>query len=187
MRVIAGIHRGRRLAAPAGQDTRPMPSLLRETLFSILGARAANKVFVDLYAGSGAVGLEALSRGARKVVFVESGRAAAETVEKNVRMLGAERSCSVLRAKTESVLARIEGDIYFLGPPYPLPEEYEKTFFILGAAAPELVIAQHAKTNDLAERYGNLRKFRTVQQGSNSLSFYENVEEPAETPTAPAR
>ncbi len=177
MRIIAGIHRGRRLATPAGRDTRPMPDRLRETLFSILGERVANKVFVDLYAGSGAVGIEALSRGARKVVFVESGLAAVEAVERNVRMLAAQRTCSVLRAKTESVLARIEGEIYFLGPPYPLPEEYKKTFGILGASAPALVIVQHAKTHDLAERYGHLRRFRTVTQGANSLSFYEPAQE----------
>lgn len=177
MRIIAGIHRSRLLVTPAGRDTRPMPNRLRETLFSILGERVAGKVFVDLYAGSGAVGFEALSRGARQVVFVEIGQAAVEAVEKNVRMLEARASCSVLRAKTESVLARIEGDIYFLGPPYPMPDEYETTLGILGASAPELVIAQHAKTHDLAERYGNLEKFRTVKQGSNSLSFYEPGDE----------
>ena len=116
MRIIAGLYRRRRLLTPAGQDTRPMPNRLRESLFSILGDRIAGKVFVDLYAGSGAVGLEALSRGASKVVFVEIGGAAAETIQRNVQALGAEGSCSLLRAKTEAVLSGIEGDIHFLGP-----------------------------------------------------------------------
>ena len=176
MRIIAGIYRRRRLQTPGGRETRPMPDRLRETLFSILGGRVADKVFVDLYAGSGAVGLEALSRGARKVVFLENGRTAAEAVEQNVRMLGAEASCSVLRAKAEGVLPGIEGDIYFLGPPYPMPEEYEKTLGILGVSPPELVIAQHAKTHALGERYGDLERFRTVTQGTNRLTFYEPVD-----------
>ena len=178
MRIIAGLYRRRRLLTPAGQDTRPMPNRLRESLFSILGDRIAGKVFVDLYAGSGAVGLEALSRGASKVVFVEIGGAAAETIQRNVQALGAEGSCSLLRAKTEAVLSGIEGDIHFLGPPYTAPEEYDKALSILGASPAQLVIAQHAKTQRLAERYSNLERTRTVTQGSNSLSFYKPADAP---------
>ena len=177
MRIIAGIHRRRHLLSPANQSTRPMPGRMRETLFSILGELVEGKVFVDLYAGSGAVGLEALSRGAARVIFVEFGAAAAETVRRNIRTLGVEALCSVLQTKTENVLPAIDGDIYFLAPPYLLTEEYEKSLGLLGERPRELVIAQHARKHVLVERYGGLERFRVVTQGSNSLSFYKPAKE----------
>jgi 16S rRNA (guanine966-N2)-methyltransferase len=87
MRVIAGAHRGRRLQAPKGSDTRPTSDRVREALFSIIGDVEGTRV-LDLYAGSGALGIEALSRGAAEVVFVESGRQAVEAIRANLRAVG---------------------------------------------------------------------------------------------------
>ena len=118
MRIIAGTHRRRQLVTPAGHSTRPMPDRLRETLFDILNKRVLNRVFVDLYAGSGAVGFEALSRGARKVIFVENSHAAIQALWKNISALGVQDTCSVFASPTEKVLPSIDGEIYFIGAPY---------------------------------------------------------------------
>ena len=173
MRIIAGVHRRRRLVAPVNQETRPMPDRLRETLFDILGDRVANKVFVDLYAGSGSVGLEALSRGAGKVIFVENDPKAAKVLRKNITTLGAQRSCVLLLSKTEEALPTIDGEIYFVGPPYPLLGEYEKSMAILATHSPELVVVQHSKTHNLSRCPASLARARTVTQGSNCLTFFE--------------
>lgn len=175
MRIIAGIHRHRSLFSPRGQTTRPMPDRLRESLFNILGGLVTQKIFLDLYAGSGAVGLEALSRGARHAIFVEESQAAAEIIQRNIALLHAQENCSLVTTSTTTALPKITGDIYFLGPPYSLSDEYGITLSVLGNRHPDLVIAQHARTHNLAERYANLKRVRVVTQGSNSLSFFECI------------
>jgi 16S rRNA (guanine966-N2)-methyltransferase len=152
-----------------------MPDRLRETLFNILGRRVTQKIFLDLYAGSGAVGLEALSRGAQHVIFVEESRATAKIIQKNIDLLRVQENCSLVLASTKAALPKIAGDIYFLGPPYPLPDEYDTTLSALGDRHPDLVIAQHARNHNLAECYSNLKRVRIVTQGSNSLSFFDHV------------
>ena len=149
-----------------------MPNRLRESLFNVLGDQLAGKVFVDLYAGSGAVGLEALSRGADKAIFVESDRSASRMIEQNLASLGAEADGLLINSQVKTAIGRITGDIYFLGPPYALAEEYRRTLETLGAAPPDLVIAQHATRFELPKQYGELVRFRTIRHGSNSLSLY---------------
>jgi 16S rRNA (guanine966-N2)-methyltransferase len=153
-----------------------MPDRLRESLFNVLADQVAEKVFVDLYAGSGAVGLEALSRGADKTIFVESDRGASRTIEENIASLGAEGDCLLINSQVKTALGRITGDIYFLGPPYALVEEYRRTLETLGGAPPYMVIAQHATRFKLQEQYGALVRFRSIKHGSNSLSLYRAVE-----------
>jgi 16S rRNA (guanine(966)-N(2))-methyltransferase RsmD len=129
-------------------------------------------VFVDLYAGTGAVGIEALSRGALKTIFVEESFRAADVIRQNLRLIGAESEAELIQSSVQKALPHITGDIVFLGPPYAAAAEYEKTLGALGEAPPELVIALHAKAHPLEEEYGRLRRFRVIHQGSNSLSFY---------------
>jgi 16S rRNA (guanine(966)-N(2))-methyltransferase RsmD len=148
---------------------------LRETLFNVLQNRVAGKVFVDLYAGTGAVGIEALSRSAAKAIFVEESFRAMDVIRENLRLLGAEGEAELIQSSVQKALPRVTGDIFFLGPPYAALAEYEKTLRALGESPPELVIAQHAKAHQLAEEYGRLRRFRTIHQGSNSLSFYSDL------------
>ena len=149
-----------------------MPDRLRESLFNVLGDQVAGKVFVDLYAGSGAVGLEALSRGADQAIFVESNHAASRVIGENLASFGAEEDALLIHSQVKTALGRITGDIYFLGPPYPMAEEYRRTLETLGGAPPYLVIAQHATRFKLLEQYGGLVRFRTIRHGSNSLSLY---------------
>ena len=191
MRVIAGSLRSRPLLAPDGLDTRPTADRLRETLFNILthGAvdRVAGAAFLDLYAGSGAVGIEALSRGASSVTFVEKGPSALGVLAKNLENLKI-RGTNV-RVERRSVIRFLRAsleqpnpatfDVVFLDPPYDLAGEYETTLGLLGAngssllASGALVIAEHRRKQALAETYGRMKRARLRQQGDSSLSFYE--------------
>ena len=172
MRIIAGKYRHRRLKTLPGRDTRPIPDRLREALFNVLAPEIEGKTFADLYAGSGAVGIEALSRGAAHSIFVESSAAAVRVIQENLRDLGAEQESHVIRATVKEALSGLSADIYFLGPPYALVDEYERTLGVLGESPPILVIAQHPARHELAGAYGRLRRSRLIRQGSNSLSFY---------------
>src|SRR5580658_9810845 len=125
MRVIGGEFRSRRLKSIPGLATRPTPDRLRETLFDILAPRIAGTVFVDAYAGTGAVGIEALSRGAARCVFIENGRRAVEAIRENLRALRIEERASVVVGKAAAALGRVgAADIVFLDPPYEMEAEY---------------------------------------------------------------
>src|SRR5215510_11657662 len=132
MRVIAGEFRSRVLKSPPGLATRPTPDRLRESLFNILAPRIEGATFLDAYAGTGAVGIEALSRGAAKAIFLEKHREAAEVLEENVKSLGIAARASVLRGSVQLLLPRQTADIYFLDPPYPRAKEYDVALGILG-------------------------------------------------------
>lgn len=170
MRVIGGEFRSRGLKSVPGKDTRPTPDRLREALFSILAPRIEGAVFADLYAGTGAVGIEALSRGARRVIFVELSRPAVAVIRENLKSLGAESRAEVRQAKATAAGLKLDADIIFLDPPYELERDYSVLLHRLTAP---LVIAQHAKRFLLADAYGSLRRTRMLCQGDNTLSFYE--------------
>ena len=172
MRVIAGEFRSRRLKSLPGPHLRPTPDRLRETLFDILGPRIEDVTFLDAYAGTGAVGIEALSRGAREAIFIERSRAAADVIRGNLQSLGIETRAQVFCAKALVVLERQKADIVFLDPPYDVAAEYAAALALLGATPPPLTIVQHDVRLDLREEYGRLRRTRTVRQGDNVLSFY---------------
>jgi 16S rRNA (guanine(966)-N(2))-methyltransferase RsmD len=173
MRVIGGEFRSRRLRSAPGDAARPTPARLRETLFDILAGRVAGAVFLDAYAGTGAVGIEALSRGARHAYFLERGRRALETIRANLRALGLEERATVAAGPALAALPRLRADIAFLDPPYELEREYALALGLLAEAPPTLVVAQHASRRPMAEAYGELRRVRQVRQGGNALSFYE--------------
>ncbi|MEZ2348762.1 16S rRNA (guanine(966)-N(2))-methyltransferase RsmD [Terriglobus sp. RCC_193] len=181
MRVIAGTYRSRVLAAPKGLATRPTSDRLRETLFNVIAARVPGAVFADLYAGSGAVGIESISRGAAEVFFAEKHTAALSAIRGNLRTLGIAGGFQVEAGGTAPLLKRLAGkplDLVFLDPPYDEVEEYRKTLTMLGDAGNELVnadslvIAEHTRKQVLQDRYGVLQRTRTLVQGDAALSFY---------------
>jgi 16S rRNA (guanine(966)-N(2))-methyltransferase RsmD len=181
MRVIAGEFRSRVLKTLNGMDVRPTPDRLRESLFSVLMPRIAGSTFVDAYAGSGAVGIEALSRGAARAVFLEKNREAALLIRANLASLGITNRAEVVMGSAAQKLSRYPGDIVFLDPPYPQVREYDISLDELGKDPQGLVIAQHATRHTLEDRYGHLVRYRTLRQGDNTLSFYK-PDRPAESP-----
>lgn len=185
MRVIAGKYKSRTLGSVRGMDTRPTSDRLRETLFNVLTAgnpqALEGSVWLDLYAGTGAVGIEALSRGAKEVHFVESSAAAADVIRKNLKGLGIEKGFDVLqedwpRAFWRMERQRVAADVVFLDPPYRMREAYGKTLRGLADSslvwAMTVVIAEHEKKFDPGDEFGTLRRFRLLAQGSTALSFY---------------
>jgi 16S rRNA (guanine966-N2)-methyltransferase len=190
MRIIAGKYRSRVLKSPGAMKLRPTSDRLRETLFSILGGRVEEARFVDLYAGTGAVGLEALSRGAARVVFIEKHAAQANLILRNLEALGVDSGAVVLSvdalrgvallAARHAADADFAVDIVFLDPPWAEKEEYARVLGALGEAeflAPDaLVIAEHSSKHELLENYGGLERVRVLKQGDAAVSFYRSAE-----------
>lgn len=174
MRVISGEFRSRPLQSVEGMAVRPTPDRLRESLFNILQTRIAGAVFVDAYAGTGAVGIEAISRGAQRVVFIERNKEALRVLTDNLRSLHVQARSTIVKRKAAEALPKITADIVFLDPPFNVPKEYELSLQALAAAPPPLVIVQHPPRLLLLDAYGPLRRGRIVKQGDNWLSFYES-------------
>ena len=172
MRVIAGEFRSRRLKSLPGAATRPTPDRLRETLFDILQTCIQGTTFLDAYAGTGAVGIEALSRGARHVWFLERSRPALDAIRENLAALGAAHRAAVVPGPVLLGLSKHPAAIVFLDPPYDQEREYTAALELLAAKPPELTIVQHSVHFDLPGRYGVLSRYRTVRQGDNILSFF---------------
>jgi 16S rRNA (guanine966-N2)-methyltransferase len=197
MRVIAGTYRSRQLVAPRGTGTRPTSDRLRETLFNILAPRIAGCRFADLYAGTGAVGIEAISRGAEQVWFTEKAESALAAIRANLKTLKIVQGYTVEERGTGALLERLAKtakkasesdagepmrgllDVVYLDPPWEAEAEYASTLHLLGSARGQamlapgaLVIAEHASKSPLAERYGELVQTRTLKQGDAALSFY---------------
>lgn len=155
-----------------GMDVRPTPDKIREALFNILAPEIEGTVFVDAYAGTGAVGIEALSRGARHAVFIEKDRAAVQLIKSNLASLGIEAKARVIHGNAALLLGTIEGDIVFLDPPYPKEREYRAALEALESNPPRLAIVQHATRFELLDQYGPLHRTRIAKYGDNALSFY---------------
>ena len=173
MRVIAGRFRSRKLKSVPGLAVRPTPDRLRESLFSILAPRIDGAVFVDAYAGSGAVGIEALSRGAKHVFLIERNAQALSVISENLDSLQITGEVTVLRGRASSLLAKHPADIVFLDPPYDNVDEYRDALLALSQVSCPYAIAQHTSRLTLDPAYGNLSKTRVLKQGDNSLSFFE--------------
>ena len=172
MRVIGGEFRSRRIKSLAGMEMRPTPDKLRETLFNILGAEVVESTFLDAYAGTGSVGIEALSRGAARVVFLEKHKGAVALIRENLESLGALGRALIIAGPALRELGKHRADIVFLDPPYPLEKEYAPALELIGEMRPRLVIAQHSVRFDPGEQHGVLVRYRVVRQGDNALSFY---------------
>jgi len=175
VRVIGGEFRSRLLKSPPGLDVRPTPDQLREALFNVLAPRIEGVIFADVYAGTGAVGIEALSRGAARAIFVEQNRAALAVIRANLRSLELDDRAQVLQGRAAAVLPTIRADIVFLDPPYRMEREYATAMELLSAKPRALVIVQHDVRQKLADAYGVLRRTRELRQGDNVLSFYEQT------------
>jgi len=172
MRVIAGEFRSRRLKSIPGLETRPTPDRMRETLFNILGPQIAGATFLDAYAGAGAVGIEALSRGARHAFFLERSRPALQVIRENLASLKTEARATVVPGMVLLTLPRHQADFVFLDPPYEQEREYPAALDLLAEAPPQLTVVQHSVRLALADVYGKLRRSRVVKQGDNALTFY---------------
>lgn len=172
VRVIGGEYRSRRLQSMPGMDVRPTPDKIREALFNILSQEIAGSVFVDAYAGTGAVGIEALSRGARHAIFIEKDRAAVNLVKSNLAALGAEARARVIHGPAALHLGNLDADIVFIDPPYPKDREYRAALDALEARPPRLAIVQHSTRFALADVYGPLHRTRSTKYGDNTLSFF---------------
>ncbi len=180
MRVIGGKYRGRRLTAPAGLDVRPTSDRLRETLFNILAPRIKESSFLDLCAGTGAIGIEALSRGAGHTVFVDNSRRAASSIEANLKSIGIKEGAVVLVRDAETALKRLaeesnEFDIVFFDPPYA-SDIYPRVMTALGEgnllSDDAVVIVEHRAKSRPEPGYGRLSLYREVRQGESALAFY---------------
>jgi len=155
---------------------RPTPDRLREALFNVLAPRIEGSRFADAYAGTGAVGIEALSRGAARVIFIEQNPSAVRVIRGNLETLGIEGRAEVIRGRAAAVIARLDAGIIFLDPPYRMEREYETALVALGKAPPPLVIVQHHVKQAPADRFGRLLRTRLLHQGENALSFYTALE-----------
>ena len=184
MRIIAGKFRGRRLKSPPSLQTRPTSDRLRETLFNIVTPRIADARLLDLCAGSGAIGIEALSRGAGYVTFVDQSRKMCDLIEANLQSLEIEdNTVAVISSAAVDFLKRFSKqraepfDIIFFDPPYAT--NYEEALEQISEHAGDLlardgvVIVEHHKKRELAEEFGSLRRYRVLKQGDSCLSFYE--------------
>jgi 16S rRNA (guanine966-N2)-methyltransferase len=172
MRVIAGEFRSRALKTLPGLDVRPTPDRMRETLFNILSPKIEGAVFADIYAGSGAVGIEALSRGASRAIFVERNRAAANVIRENLRALKIDTRAELLPSRAAIALPNVRADIIFLDPPYEAEQEYQESLSALGENPAAVIVVQHFAKLELQESYGAIQRTRIVKQGQNALSFY---------------
>jgi 16S rRNA (guanine966-N2)-methyltransferase len=183
MRIIAGKYRGRRLKSPPSLQTRPTSDRLRETLFNILAPRIKGARFLDLCAGTGAVGIEALSRGASHVTFVDQSRKMCALIEANFAALKVDDDeIEIVTAEASEFLRKCAKkgtqpfDIVFFDPPYAA--DYEGVLNYVGEHATRLLadggmmIVEHDKKKALVEEVGTLRRYRLLKQGDSQLSFY---------------
>jgi 16S rRNA (guanine966-N2)-methyltransferase len=186
VRIISGKYRGHALRSLRGTGVRPTSDRLRETLFNVLTAgnpeALHNTIWLDLFAGTGAVGIEALSRGAKKVYFVEAAAGPARLIEQNLHSLGISDGYKILKDDVAGVVWRLQrehfvGDVIFLDPPYAMQNSYQETLTLLANSsvvwAMSLVVAEHEKKFDPGNVFGSLRRIRTLTQGNASLSFYK--------------
>ncbi|HEV2716536.1 MAG TPA: 16S rRNA (guanine(966)-N(2))-methyltransferase RsmD [Terriglobales bacterium] len=187
MRVIAGKFRSRPLRSLRAMDIRPTADKLRETLFNVLTAgnpRAlTGSVWLDLYAGTGAVGIEALSRGAAMVFFVESSPSAATLIAQNLRSLELQTGFEILKQEVTRALRKLEredvrADFVFIDPPYRLQGAYAETLSLLSKSKllrPEtIIVAEHQRKFDLEDDFLPLHRYRKLEQGDSVLSFYRS-------------
>jgi 16S rRNA (guanine(966)-N(2))-methyltransferase RsmD len=187
MRVIAGLYRSRQLKSLDTPLLRPTSDRLRETLFNVLSPRISGAHFLDLFAGTGAVGIEALSRGAEEVLFVENHPPAAKRIRENLGALGVRSGATVLAMDAHRALEKLQTrqtpevrpfayDFIFLDPPYAAAGEYLKVMNLLSTAsfvsAETVVIAEHTRKFALPEEFPPLERVRVLKQGDAVLSFY---------------
>jgi 16S rRNA (guanine(966)-N(2))-methyltransferase RsmD len=175
-KITGGRLNSRKLKSPKGMAVRPTPGRVKESLFSILAPRIEGSAFLDLYAGTGAIGFEAASRGAARVVCVEAHRETAHAIAEAVEELGVKKTVTVVAAPVDRALYRIEGpfDIVYADPPYAdeLPHTMFRLLLERGLLAPDaLVIYEHAARTILPDVPG-YRGVREEVYGDVALAFF---------------
>jgi 16S rRNA (guanine966-N2)-methyltransferase len=183
LRVIAGTLKGRRLHTPSWEGLRPTSDKLRETLFNILATRVGGARVMDVYAGTGAIGIEALSRGAAHVTFVERDRRAQALIRENLDLCGIENGYVIIPASAAEALGRLAGardepfDIVLLDPPYETARDRAIEPTLAGVAAqlaPQgIVVLERARRHPAPDAVGSLVRTRDVISGDSALTFYE--------------
>jgi 16S rRNA (guanine966-N2)-methyltransferase len=176
LRIIAGTLKGRRIDTPSWEGLRPTSDKLRGTLFNVLGARVPGARVVDGYAGTGAVGIEALSRGASHVTFIESDRRAAHLIGRNLERCALSDRYAIIRERFAAAAARLPAgsfDLVLLDPPYGGAEIADA----LEAAAPlvapgGLIVLEHARRDEAPPRTASIMKMRDIESGDSALSVY---------------
>lgn len=185
LRIIGGSLKGRQIKAPEGAGTRPTSSKVREAVFDILSFRIAGSKFLDLYAGSGAMGIEALSRGASFSLFVESHHEAVALLKDNLARLGLDGNSQVLQMPAEKALRKIGEmamgfDMVFMDPPYR-DDHWDKTLTLLGEAGilergASIILEHGTKTKPALP--GWLREIKSYKYGDSSLILAGKAGEP---------
>lgn len=181
MRVITGIAKGRKLKAPKGMETRPTSDRTKESLFNIIGNKILNVKFLDLYAGTGAVGIEAISRGAEKSVLVEKNPKAVKIIRENLELTGLNNMAEILALEANEAIEKltvqgIKFEIIFMDPPWLkdlekacLKKIAEKTLLAQGG----LIITESSKLDVLPKEVGRFKMYRQDKYGDTILSFYQ--------------
>lgn len=176
MRIVAGTLRGRTIDGPKWDGLRPTSDSLRETLFNVLGPSVVGVRMLDAFAGTGAVGIEAVSRGAAHATFVERDPRAVKLIEGNVTKLNIKNACAIIRGDFMATKAE-RFDLLFLDPPYELPDLDDAIRRAAALTAPDgTLIVEHARKRELPAAVPGLTKYRTLTAGDSSLSFYTAVE-----------
>jgi 16S rRNA (guanine966-N2)-methyltransferase len=181
LRIVAGSLKGRRIEAPTWEGLRPTSDKLRETLFNVLASRIAGARLLDGFAGTGAVGIEALSRGAAHVTFIEHDARAVALIRNNLEHCGITDRYAIIRARFAGTARPPDGgsfDLIFLDPPYGARELLEA----LGAAAPlvdqhTLLVVEHARRDPAPEAASDLVRTRVLTSGDSALAFYRRQSE----------
>ena len=185
MRIITGIYKGRKLESPVGYEVRPTSDKVKEAVFNLLMNDIWDSVCVDLFAGTGNLGLEALSRGAKRCYFCDNSRQSLELVIKNVKKCGAEDKSVILAGDYSRALGRIreQADIFFLDPPYS-SGVYEKcleqidTLDLLSHEG--IIVAEHGTREEMPQRVGRLIRVKERKYGRVMISIYRYAEEAEE-------
>ncbi|MBP6717003.1 MAG: 16S rRNA (guanine(966)-N(2))-methyltransferase RsmD [Acidobacteria bacterium] len=182
MRIVAGTLKGRRLDGPTWDGLRPTSDSLRETLFNVLGPTLDGARVLDVFAGTGAVGIEAISRGAAHVTFIEQDPRAIALLTRNVAHVGIDDTCIIVRddfmkprAKRTDPDARY--DLIFLDPPYEIPLiEAALTAAAAKAATGGRIVIEHSRRRALPDAVPGATRYRVLEAGDSALSFYTSTE-----------
>lgn len=180
MRIITGEARGKKLAALQGDDVRPTTDRVKESLFNILQFRVEGRAFLDLFAGSGQIGLEALSRGAKNAVFVDDSKRSVDIIQKNIEATGLQSRANVVRADYAAYLAANSEcfDVVFIDPPYRSGLLGKALEAVSGHVSPKgIIICEHPNDEEVPESAGLFMKQKSYRYGKILLTAYEQQSE----------
>lgn len=181
MRVIAGLAKGKKLKAPGGKNTRPITDMIKEALFNVLGTGLTGAVFLDLFAGSGSVGIEAISRGASQVIFIDNSPQAVAVIDENLTNCGFHDKTQVFRQDVFRAVAMLEKrsltfDFIYIDPPFDRDIFFNEIMSLLGAgtllAEDGLLILRSRRKKLMADRYDRLSRWRMSAYGESVLHYY---------------